>query len=89
VISPCHFLVRVEDLSMERVGFPIRSRVKLESAIEVNRTVGAEDPESEVARCVSEFVSALRAAAPPEPWKGLGLVGSRLEKANWESLGEL
>jgi len=89
VVSPCGFLVRVEDLTWERIGFLLRSRVKVESAIEVNRLVGAEGPESEVERRVSEFLTALRAVTPPEPWKGLGIMGSRSEKANWERLGEL
>ena len=89
VVSPCGFLVRVEDLTGERMGFPLRSRLKVESAITVNRLLGAKEPESEVGHRVSEFLTALRAAAPAEPWKGLGIMDSRSEKANWERLGEL
>ncbi len=89
VVSPCEFLVRVEDLTTERMGYPLRSRVKIESAIVVNRTVGSKAPESEVGRRVTEFLTALRASAPAEPWKGLGILGSRSEKENWEGLGEL
>ena len=89
VVSPSHFLVRTEDLTRERPGFGLRSKWRIESAIEVTRTVGAEDSESEVVRSVSEFLAALRAAAPTEPWKGLGMLSSNSEKENWERLGEL
>jgi len=89
VVSPCDFLVRVEDTTRERLGFGVRSKIKVESAIELYPTVGSPDPREEVERHVAEFLTALRAAVPPEPWKGLGLVGSRVEKGNWEQLGRL
>jgi len=89
VVSPCNFLVRVEDITRERLSFGFRSRIKVESAIELYPTVGSRDPKEEVERRASEFLTALRAVVPPEPWKGLGLMGSRAEKANWELLGRL
>lgn len=89
VVDPCHFLVTVENLTRKQMGFPLRSPIKVESAIEVRRTIGVREPESELKSCVSRFVSALRACISGEPWKGLGPVGSRREKAKWERLAEL
>ena len=91
VVSPCSMLIRVEDLARERAGFPyvLRSSLKVESAIELRRVIGATTPEEEVRRNASIFARSLRDVLPKEPWKGIGLIGSRSEKSNWEKLEEL
>ncbi len=89
VTSPCHLLVRVEDLTARRVGLGLRSGVRFESAIEIVRTIGATEPEGETRAQASSFLDELRTITPPEPWKGLGFTGSRREKSNWERLGDL
>ena len=37
VQSPCHLNVTIENLTREQIGFPLRSRVKVESAVELRR----------------------------------------------------
>ncbi|MGD0476594.1 MAG: hypothetical protein ABSB29_00315 [Nitrososphaerales archaeon] len=89
VRSPSHFGVVVEDLTRTQFGYPLRGRVRVESAVELRRTIGAADDEEELRRHVATFAEELRAALPDEPWKGVGLARSGSERANWESLGEI
>ncbi len=89
VHSPCHMIVSVENLAREQFGFPFRSPVRIESAIELRRTIGASEPEERTRQCSAAFVNDLRSSLPDEPWKGLGVLRSRAEKQIWERLGEL
>ncbi len=89
VRSPSHFLVVVEDLTRIQMGYPLRSRVRVESAVALRRTVGAADDEEELKRSVAAFAREFRAVLPGEPWKGVGVVRSKSEKTNWESLDEV
>lgn len=86
--SPCQFLATVEDLRRERPSFLVRSPVVIESAVELRRLVGAKGQAGEMA-CASALVRELRSALPEEPWKGTGVHTSRVERANWENLGQL
>lgn len=89
VRSPSHFRVVVEDLTRTQVGYPLRGRVRVESAVALRRTIGAADDEEELMRSLAAFARELRAVLPGEPWKGVGVVRSKSEKANWESLDEV
>lgn len=83
VQSPCHFMITIENLSRPQLGFPLRRRVKVESAIQLRRTLGTKDPKSEVDGCVSAFVKDLCAALPGKEWKGLLALGSLTESEDW------
>ncbi len=87
VRAPCHFVVSVENLARERVGYPFRSGVSVESAIEVKRLIGSPDPEEALREHSSAFVRELKRKLPGEPWRGLGVFRSREEKRIWEALG--
>ena len=89
VTSPRRMLIRVEDLSRKQFGFPIRSQLRLESAIEIMGVVGAPEPESKLRECASALAEKLHSSLPKEPWKGLGPVSERSEKGNWDRLGEI
>jgi hypothetical protein len=86
---PSNFGVVVEDLTRAQAGYPLRSRVRVESALELRRTIGAADDEEQLRRSVVTFAKELRAALPAEPWNGLGVLSSRSQKRNWKSLGEI
>ena len=86
VHSPCHFIVSVENLSRQRFTFLLRSGVRIESAIEIKRLVGSDDSESKLRGCSAALVEDLRRNLPPEPWKGLGVFGSKIARNAWESM---
>jgi hypothetical protein len=89
ITAPRRMIVRVEDLTSKQLGFPLRSQLKLESAIEIIGVVGAPEPQEELRRCASALVSKLLGSLPKEPWKGLGLFRGGSEKDNWERLTQL
>lgn len=71
VQSPCHLNVTVENLTREQIGFPLRSRVKVESAVELRRAIEAREPESELRRCATALVRELQPELPMRRWRGL------------------
>ena len=89
VTSPCQMLVRVEDLTRERVRIPFFTRTKMESAVELRRVIGSEGSEGEVKKCAELFARNLRDALPIEPWRGMGTFRTREEKGKWQRLAEL
>ena len=89
VTFPHRFLVTVENLAREQLSLGFRSPVRVESSIEVKRKIGAREPEQELRRTVAEFLAALRETIPSDPWKGIGVVGSGIERSNWENLAEI
>jgi hypothetical protein len=88
VLSPCRMFVTIEDLTREQLGYPFRSRIRVESAIELHRLIPSSGSEEELRKHASAFVQGLRDSLPKEPWIGIGL-RTRSEKANWERLGDL
>ena len=71
VQSPCHLIVTVENLTREQIGFPLRSRFRVESAVELRRVIGGEEPESELRSCAATLVRELQPELPEKGWKGL------------------
>jgi len=71
VQSPCHFNVTVENLTREQIGFPLRSRIRVESAVELRRAIEARDPDSELRRCATSLVQELQPELPEKSWKAL------------------
>ena len=88
VQSPCHFLVTVENMTRGQFGFPLRSRVKVESAIEFKRTIGAKESGSELKARISALVDYLCADLPDGRWKGLLTLKRMSEKASWKGFGD-
>jgi hypothetical protein len=86
--APCHLIVSVENTTREQLTFLIRPPLRVESALELRPMVGVREPEPDLLRCQSALVRVLRSHLPDEPWKGLGVLRSRSQKANWEKLGE-
>jgi len=89
VITPHKMLIRVEDLTRPQSGFPLRSSLRVESAIEILRVVGSGETEGGLRDCASRFLVKLRSLLPKEPWKGIGFPAVGSEKANWERLADL
>lgn len=89
VLSPCHMLVRVEDLTVQRRAFSFLGPSKPESAIEMRRVVGTEGSEEELRRCASAFLQGLLKSLPREPWRGTGFLKGRSGRNDWERLDEL
>ncbi len=71
VQSPCHFNMTIENQPRQQIGFLIRSGMKVESAVELRRTIGAKEPESELRRCATALVQELQSELPEKSWKGL------------------
>jgi hypothetical protein len=88
VMTPCRMLITVEDITHEQIGYPLRSRIRVESAIEVRRLIPSTESADLLRRHASAFVASLRARLPREPWKGIG-VTSHSEKDNWERLADI
>lgn len=84
VQSPCHFIVAVENLARPQVGYPLRRRVRVESAIQLGRTLGTNEAESEVKLGISALVRDLCSDLPNKSWEGLLVLKSLAEKAKWE-----
>jgi len=84
VQTPCHFLVAVENLAREQLGFPLRSRVRVESAIDFKRTIGASEPGSQLKERISALVNDICSDLPDGHWKGLLALRSMSEKASWQ-----
>ncbi len=85
VRSPCHFLVTIEDLTRRQWGYPFRSGVKVESAIEVKPLVGAPESVDVSRKYAADFIALLRKSFPKEG------DGGRLRSHSdrgWESLAE-
>ena len=89
VVRPCHFRVTVEDLDGHQFGYPLRSPIRVESAIGIYRTVGQQDSGRTLPESTSRFAETLRKSLPRRPWKGFGFLGSRSERRNWENLAEV
>ncbi|MGD0395404.1 MAG: hypothetical protein ABSB26_00655 [Nitrososphaerales archaeon] len=87
VRRPCHFIVTVENLAREQFGYPFRSPIRVESAIEVKPLIGSPEPENRLRETYSALFNHLRGKLHDEPWKGLGALASRHEKRIWESFG--
>ncbi len=88
VQAPCHFLVTVENEAREQIGYPFRSRVKVESAIDFKRTIGAKEPGSELKQHISAVVEDLCSDLQDQRWKGLLALRSKSEEANWDAPGD-
>lgn len=88
VQTPCHFLVTVENQARERVGLLLRSRVRVESALELKRTVGARETGAELRPRISALVEVLCSDLPDKRWNGLLALRSKLESIEWERPGE-
>jgi len=84
VQSPCRFIVTVENLTREQLGYPLRSRVRVESAIDFTRTIGARETGSELKQRVSALVQDLCSDLKDERLKGLLALRPMAEKARWE-----
>jgi hypothetical protein len=89
VQSPSHFRVLIEDETRERFGFGLLRGSKGEAAVEILRTLDAQDPEGTLRANVSAFVEQLRTKFPQDPWKGFGMLRSRAEKVKWSELAAL
>jgi hypothetical protein len=85
VQSPCHFIVTVEDLTKPQLGYPLRERFRIESAIQIVRTPGSKETESEVKRGVSALVQDLCSDLPDKRWNGLLDLKSLAEKDSWKA----
>jgi hypothetical protein len=88
ISSPCRMFVTIEDLTREQLGYPFRSRLRVESAIELQRLIPSTGSEEELRKHASAFVRGLRDSLPKEPWIGIGL-RAQSEKANWERLADI
>ena len=83
VQAPCHFLVTVENLARLQLGYPLRSRVKVESAIDFKPTIGATEPGPEPKQRVSALVECICSDLPDQRWKGLLALRSMSQKEDW------
>ena len=84
VQMPCHFLVTVENIARAQFGYPLRSGVRVESAIDFKRTIGTNDPAQELKKSISALVELVIADLPDQRWKGLQSLQSMADKATWE-----
>ena len=87
--SPCRFRVLVENCTREGTSRFLLSSDQNESAIELWRQIGADEPDDLLKRHVGSFLQKLSATLPREPWKGFGSFRSRSEKIKWSELGNL
>ncbi len=88
VLPPCHFRVVVENNSREAYGL-LGSKKKTETSLELRRELEARESESQVARHAAVFMERLTSGLPPKPWKGLGMIRSRTERAKWSEMAEI
>jgi len=75
LLSPCHLNVTVENLTREQIGFPLRSRIKVESAVEMRRAIGAKEPDSDFRRCATSLIQELQPELSEKHWKALWYFG--------------
>lgn len=87
--SPCRFRVLVENCTREGTGRSLLRSEQNESAIELWRQIGADEPDDVLKRHVGSFLEKLTATLPREPWKGFGPFRSRSEKIKWSELRNL
>jgi hypothetical protein len=87
--SPCKFRVLVEDCRGERSAFGLFRSNRSECAIELWRTVGAQESDDELRQRVNAFLAKLIATIPKEPWAGFGPFRSGSEKTRWAGLNKL
>ena len=76
VRSPCTVLVTVENLTRDQMGFPFRSRTRVESAFEIRRLVGSRQTDDALLPCANALVREVQESIPAGTWKLLG--GPRL-----------
>ena len=72
VRSPCRVLVTIENLTRDQVGFPFRSRTRVESAFEVRRLVGSQETDDTLLPCANTLVREIVKSLPSGSWKLLG-----------------
>ena len=72
VRSPCRVLVAIENLTREQVGFPFRSRTRIESAFEIRRLVGSQETDDTLLPCANTLVREVVKSLPSGSWKLLG-----------------
>ena len=71
VQSPCHLNVTVENLSRQKIGYPFRRGLNVESAVEMRRPIETREPEPELKRWAATLVQELQPELPEKRWDGL------------------
>ena len=71
VDSPCHFMVTIEDRTRQHVGLLFRSRLKVESLVELRPTIGAGESTAELIRCATPLVRELEPELPENHWEAM------------------
>jgi len=71
VDSPCHFMVTIEDRTRQQVGLLFRSRLKVESLVELRPTIGAGETTAELVHCATPLVRELEPELPQERWEAM------------------
>jgi hypothetical protein len=71
VQSPCHLNVTVENLTRDQIGFPFRSRIRVESAVEFRRAIEARESEPDLRRCATALIGELQSELPEKRWMAL------------------
>ena len=85
VTSPHRFLVTVENTTREKIWFPFRG-ARVESALEVKRKIGANEPDDQLRQCVAEFLNTLCGSMPSETWHMFRIAGPGAETGDWRDL---
>jgi hypothetical protein len=86
ISSPSQFIVRVESQPRPQGLFSFGGGARRESAIELVRVIGSREPSEQLERNVSVFLDGLRSEMRVDPWKGLGVFGSRHSRRMWSRL---
>ena len=73
VQRPARFILAVENQTREQIGYPFRSRIKVESALEWKRLIGSNEPDGRISASVSAILKDLGPRLPADPWKGAGV----------------
>lgn len=86
VLFPSCFRVVVQKDSREDYSFGFIRSQKTETTLELRRDLDAPESDGLVSKNAKAFMEHLTFALPEKPWKGLGLVRSRTERAKWLEL---
>jgi len=84
VQSPCHFIVNVEGLTRRKFGFPLRRGLKVESAVQLARTLGTRESAADVKASVVKFVEELCSDLPGKNWDGLNALKALAGSSAWD-----
>jgi len=89
VITPSHFRVVLEDNSRYDYTFGVIRTHRVETSLELRRDLDAPETDEDLDKNARAFMNHLTSSLPEEPWKGLGLVRSRTERAKWQELSQI